>query len=181
MAQNNLTGYILIEGGESSVRGIVLITDPKGFPADCHYTEPVRPTKPERILYGSSFDSYAKEELILSSLLDSVEFDPQLWICNDEDILEPLRKSAKIKTVMLEESPHVPLEAAGAVESLPENGVYLIQTEEHGNPLRAEFPANTRQDEVQQTAKMLTENAKTMSILEPFDRMRKLLDLKGAE
>ena len=173
---NNALGYIIIDGTESQIRGAALVTDAKGFPLDFVRTDPFRPDQVSRILYGESFGKYAKEKLILESLLDAVETDPQLWICNDTDILAPLRNYSRIKSVLLEESPHVPLEAAGHIETTADPGVFLIQANTNGAPFRAEFPAGIRPEEVQQTAAILTESAETMNILEPFARVEKALN-----
>lgn len=175
-SQNNSIGYILIEGSETQIRGAALITDAKGFPLDFARTEPLRPDHLARILYGDSFGKYAKEKLILESLLDAIEIQPQLWICTDSDILEPLRVDSKIKTVLLEESPHVPLEAAGHIETTAEPGVFFIQANANGAPFRAEFPNGIRPEEIQQAAACLAEAAQSMNILEPFTRLQKALN-----
>ena len=174
-SQNNALGYIVIDGSETLIRGAALVTDMKGFPVDFVRTEPLRPDQLSRILYGDSFGKYAKEKLVLESLLDAVEVDPQLWICNDPDILAPLRSSSRIKSVLLEESPHVPLDAAGHIETTADPGVFLIQANANGAPFRAEFPGGIKPDEVQQTGAILTEAAGTMNILEPFSRVEKAL------
>ncbi len=175
-SQNNSLGYMMIEGSETLIRGAALVTDVKGFPLDFARTEPLRPDTLARILYGDSFGKYAKEKLILESLIDAVEIQPQLWICSDNDILTPLKLNSKVKTVMLEESPHVPLEAAGHIETTADPGVFLIQVEQNGAPFRAEFPEGTRPDEIQQTAAFLAEAAASMNILEPFTRLQKALN-----
>ncbi len=173
---NNTMGYMVIDGTETLIRGAALITDMKGFPVDFVRTEPLRPDQLAKILYGESFGKFAKEKLVLESLLDAVESDPQLWICNDRDILMPLREKSRTKTVLLEESPHVPLDAAGHIETTADPGVFLIQAEPNGNPFRAEFPGSIRPEEVQQTAQALTEAAATMNVLEPFTRVEKALN-----
>ena len=175
-SQNNSLGYIMIEGSEIQIRGAALITDSKGFPLDFVRTDPLRPEHLARILYGDSFGKYAKEKLILESLLDALEITPQLWICNDDELLVPLRDNSRVKTVFLEVSPHVSLEAAGSIETTADPGVFLIQAEPTGAPLRAEFPAATRPEEVQQVGAMLTEFSQTMNILEPFTRLEKALN-----
>ena len=175
MASNNFLGYMSIEGNESAIRGVALITDTRGIPKEFVRTDPLRPETLDRILYGDAFTSYAKQSLILENLLDAVSNDPQLWLCNDEELLEPLRKVSRIKTVMLDESPHVPLDAAGHIETSAEPNVYLIQAYRNGAPLRAEFPENTRSDEVEQSAVILTEAGESMNILEPFTRLQKAL------
>lgn len=174
-SQNKLLGYMLIEGNESALRGVALITDTRGIPKEFVRTDPLRPETLDRILYGESFSAYAKQSLILENLLDAVSNDPQLWICNDDEILEPLRNVSRIKSVMLEESPHVPLDAPGHIETSAEPNVYLIQANMNGAPLRAEFPDGTRSDEVEQSAVILTEAAVSMNILEPFTRLQKAI------
>ena len=179
-SQNNALGYIVIDGSETLIRGAALVTDAKGFPVDFVRTEPFRPDQVSRILYGEAFGKYAKEKLILESLVDAVETDPQLWICNDPDILDPLRSYSRIKSVLLEESPHVPLDAAGHIETTADPGVFLIQANANGAPFRAEFPGGIKPDEIQQTAAILTESAESMNILEPFARVEKVLNLLAA-
>ena len=174
-SQNNSLGYMIIEGSEIQIRGGALITDLKGFPIDFSRTDPLRPEQLARILYGDSFGKYAKEKLILESLLDSMEIEPQLWICNDKDILTPLKSKSKIKTVLLEDSAHVPLDSAGHIETTADPGVFFIQASMNGNPLRAEFPDNTRPDEIQQVANILSESSQSMNVLEPFTRLQKAL------
>ena len=173
---NNALGYIIIDGTETQIRGAALVTDAKGFPVDFVRTDPLRPDQLSRILYGESFGKYAKEKLILESLLDAVETDPQIWICNDLDILDPLREKSRIKSVLLEASPHVPLDAAGHIETTADPGVFLIQANANGAPFRAEFPGGVRPEEIQQTGAILTEAAATMDILEPFTRLEKALN-----
>lgn len=174
-SQNNYLGYMMIEGNENALRGVALITDTRGIPKEFVRTDPLRPETLDRILYGESFGTYAKQHLILENLLDAVGNDPQLWICDDEEILEPLREVSRIKTVMLEESPHVPLDAAGHIETSTEPDVYLIQAYANGAPLRAEFPEGTSSGEVEQSAMILTEAGQSMNVLEPFSRLSRTL------
>ena len=175
-SQVNSLGYMIIEGSETMIRGAALITDAKGFPIDFARTEPLRPDHLARILYGESFGKYAKEKLILESLLDAVEIQPQLWICKDADLIAPIKTGSKILTVLLEESTHAPLDAPGHVESAPDPGVFMIQAEPNGAPLRAQFLQNVRPEEVQQAAAILSFAATSMDILEPFTRLEKALN-----
>ncbi|MBQ9581383.1 MAG: hypothetical protein IJR21_03350, partial [Synergistaceae bacterium] len=80
MAQGSL-GYMTIDGADGEIRGASLVVDFRGVPMDFRYTDPIRPTKLERILYGNALDVYLREELILQSLLNAVEARPSLWIC----------------------------------------------------------------------------------------------------
>lgn len=173
--QNNSLGYIVIEGAESQIRGAALVTDIRGIPVDFRYTDPVKPKRLERILYGNALDTYLKEELILESLLDSVEVNPQLWICLDEEILNPLKTNAKVKAVLLSPSNHEPLEAPGHIENTSEANTFLLQADEAGAPLKLKFPSDTRPDEMKLSAAILIDSAKSMDLLEPFSRIQKAL------
>ena len=170
---------MVIEGSEGQLRGIALVTDNRGIPVDFRYTDLIRPKKLERILYGDSWNTYFKQEVILESILDVIE-TPQIWLCTDPEILTPIRQLSKAKTVLLEESPHVPLDAPGSIENTADPGVLLIQAAPHGNPLMAEFPEGVRSDEVQQTAALLTDYAQTMTLLEPFTRISRLMSALAA-
>ena len=52
-ANNNL-GYVSVEGAEGQFRGASLVVDQRGIPMDFRYTDPIRPSRLERILYGLS-------------------------------------------------------------------------------------------------------------------------------
>ena len=175
MASQNLLGYIVIEGTEGQMRGAALAADMRGIPVDFIYTDPVRPTRLERIMLGNSMDTYLKEELMLEALLEGIGENPQIWICNDADLLDPLKTTGRVKAVLLSESPQAPLEAKGQLESTSDPGVFVLQAAEKGAPVMIEFPDGTRPDEVQQIAQILTKAEETMDILEPFTRIQKAL------
>jgi hypothetical protein len=168
-------GYIAVEGAEGLFRGASLVVDFRGIPMDFRYTDPIKPSRLERILYGNALDVYLREELILESLIGAVEVKPTLWVCRESDLVAPLRSLTKGKAIFLSPSTHPPMDAAGAVEHAGEGGVYMIQADSVSAPLRAAFPEQTREDEVRQIAGTLVEAAKTMELLEPFGRIQKAL------
>jgi hypothetical protein len=179
---NNSLGYIVVDGAEGLFRGASLVVDFRGIPMDFRYTDPIRPTRLERILYGSALEVYLREELILESLIGAVEAKPVLWISREPDLLAPLKSIAKGKVLFLAPSGRPPMEAAGSLENAGENGVvYMVQADSVSAPLRAAFPDNTREDEVRQAVGLLVEAAKTMELLEPFGRIQKALTSLGEE
>ena len=180
-APSNSLGYLIIDGSEGQFRGASLVVDLRGIPMDFRYTDPIRPTRLERVLYGNALDVYLREELILQSLLGAVETKPQLWVCSDLDLLAPLKSVGKVKAVFLGPSSHAPLDAVGNVEPVAEGGDVLIQADAVSAPLRAAFPQGARPDEIQGAAALLVEAAKTMELLEPFGRIQKALLSLGEE
>ncbi|MCL2009081.1 MAG: hypothetical protein FWG71_00865 [Synergistaceae bacterium] len=174
-------GYIAVDGAEGLFRGAALAVDFRGIPICFYYTDPIKPSRLERILYGSALEVYLREELILESLLKSVEAKPSLWICREPDLLGPLKSLTKGKVLYLAQSHRSPMDAAGNVESSGEPWVYLVQADSVSAPLRVAFPENTKDDEVKQAAAVLVDAAKTMELLEPFGRIQKALALEEKE
>ena len=172
---NNSLGYIAVDGAEGLFRGASLVVDFRGIPLDFRYTDPINPTRLERILYGNALEVYLREELILESLIGAVETKPILWICREHDLLMPLKTITKGKVLFLAPSNHSPMEASGNMESTGESGVYMVQADSVSAPLRAAFPENTKEEEIRQVVNLLTEAAKTMELLEPFGRILKAL------
>jgi hypothetical protein len=148
---------------------------------DFRYTDPIRPTRLERILYGNALEVYLREELILESLIGAVETKPSLWVCREAGLLAPLKTVTKGKVLFLAPSNRPPLDVAGNVESGGETGVYMIQADSVSAPLRVMFPEHTKEDEVKQTAGVLVEAAKTMEMFEPFGRIQKALSSLGED
>jgi len=174
-------GYIVVDGAEGLFRGASLIVDFRGIPMDFRYTDPIKPTRLERILYGSALEIYLREELILESLFNAIEVKPTLWICREADLLLPIKAVTKSKVLFLAPSSRSPMDEVGNLESTGENGIYWIQADAISAPFRAAFPENTREDDVKQSSNMLVEAAKTMELLEPFGRIQKALSSLSEE
>ncbi len=168
-------GYMIIDGADGQIRGASLVVDFRGVPMDFRYTDPIRPTRLERILYGNALDVYLREELILQSLLNAVEARPNLWICSDEDLLSPLKNIGKVKAALITSSTHAPLDAVGHTESTSEAGTIFLQADSISAPLRVTFPPEARQDEIQGAVNILVEAAQSMELMEPFGRIQKAL------
>lgn len=173
MAAGESLGYIVIEAEEGLFRGAALVADFRGIPVDFRYTEPIRPTKIEKVLYGNALDVYLKEELILESLVGAVEAKPALWICKESNFLAPIKNATKSKTVVLASTTKAPLDAVGDFEPTAESGVFFVQADSVSAPLKVTFPSNVAQNEVKATMQLLVDAAATMELLEPFARMQK--------
>jgi len=171
-------GYIAVDGAEGLFRGASLVVDFRGIPMRFYYTDPIKPSRLERILYGNALEVYLREELILESLLNAVDAKPSLWICRDPELLSPLKALTKGKVLHMSSSRRSPLDATGSVESSNEPWTYMVQADSVSAPLRVVFPENTKEDEVKQIAATLVDAAKTMELLEPFGRIQKALALE---
>lgn len=170
-----LIGYLTIETRDNFFRGSALVTDSRGIPADFRYTEPVRPTKLERILYGGALDIYLREEVILDNLVKAVESKPNLWLVDSEELIKPLQKLAKIPAIAVEQTQRAPLEQSGHYEMTTEAGVFIFQADNISAPIRL-CVSEENVNQISQFAQLLAAAAEDMELLEPFNRMTKAMD-----
>jgi hypothetical protein len=170
-----LIGYLTVDSHENYLRGAALVTDSRGIPTDFRYTEPVRPTKLERILYGSALDIYLKEDIILDNLISAVETKPALWLLENADLIGPVQKLSKLPAIAVEVSARSPLEQSGQCEPTGEEGVFMLQADNISAPLRLTLaPENAAR--ISQFARLLTASAEEMELTEPFSRVSRALD-----
>ncbi len=175
-------GYVIMEAVDGTYRGAVLVTDFRGIPADFRYTDPITPSRVEKILYGSSLEAYLREELILGSLTGAVEVKPLLWIGEDEGIPEPLARITKARSVLLAQTNRPPFDSVGIWEKQNEPGSCIFQADPLSAPLRLAIGGGgTREEDLKNTVALLVEAASTMDILEPFSRMGKVLSAIAEE
>ncbi|MDR3278986.1 MAG: hypothetical protein LBT23_00585 [Synergistaceae bacterium] len=170
-----LIGYLTVDSRENYFRGAALVTDSRGIPTDFRYTEPVRPTKLERILYGSALDIYLREDIILDNLLSAIDTKPALWLLADEGLIGPVQKLSKLPAVVLETSSRSPLETSGQCEPTAEQGVFMLQADNISAPLRITV-SDENISKISQFAQLLTETAEDMELMEPFSRIERALE-----
>lgn len=177
---DNSLGYIVVDAEDGSFWGAALVADFRGIPVDFRYTEPIKPTKLEKVLYGNALDVYLKEELILESVVGAVEARPAVWICKDQNFLTPIKNVVKGKVVVLANTNRTPLDAAGDFEPSSESGVFFMQADSVSAPLKITFHPNVLEPEIKATISLLANAAQTMELLEPFGRIQKALDAIAA-
>jgi hypothetical protein len=168
-------GYITVDARENYYRGAVLVTDPRGIPVDFRYTEPVRPTKLERILYGSALDVYLREDIILDNLLSAVEAKPVLWLLADVGLIGPVQKISSLPAVAVETTTRTPLESSGQFEPTSEQGVFMFQADNISAPLRITV-SDGNISKISQLTQILTSAAEDMELTEPFSRIERALE-----
>jgi hypothetical protein len=168
-------GYLSVDQREGEFRGAALVTDLRGIPVDFRYTEPVRPTRLERILYGGALDVYLREEVLLKNLVEAVEAKPSVWIVRDRELLRPLRRYARTPAAAVESTDLSPLDQAGQLVSLSEKGVFHLQADSISSPLMVTVPEELI-SQVSSLVAILTAAAEEMELLEPFVRIGRAMD-----
>ncbi len=175
-----ILGYVTVSGDRGLFRGALLAVDFRGIPLDFRYTDPIRPTKLEKVLYGQSLEVYLREELILGSLVKACEVRPVFWIVAESSLIVPLRRIVNAKVCALAQSTNRPLSATGDLEPQQEPGVFLLQADSVSAPPRLYLP-DLRADEARGVSQLLVDAASTMELLEPFSRIEKALGVVEEE
>lgn len=180
-------GYLLITTPQPNVfLGGLMVTDDRGLPVEFRYTEPVQPSRLQQILYGQALSGYLKREVILQTLLDSLE-SPLVGLFVEDDSLL-VASSAQLPLARLSETQVPPLGSVGSSQSLP-GAEWLLQCSQHGSPVRLQVfaeppPLKAEGDNTPllpaqpPTALMdvLTQAGLRMEVTEPLGRLQKALE-----
>lgn len=86
-----------------AIRGAVLVTDKETKPIEFRVTEPVRPTKIQRTLYGEILYDYILVELIALPLLTALKEKPNIVIVQDEILINVNQKQEIIAIRLLKQ------------------------------------------------------------------------------
>ena len=63
-----------------------MITDEFGMPKEFKYSEPIKPTKLQHILYGKVLSKYIKIEVLAKNLLSKIDNNPDIIFTHDLDL-----------------------------------------------------------------------------------------------
>jgi hypothetical protein len=170
-----LIGYLTIETKDNYFRGAALVTDQRGIPEDFRYTEPVRPTKLERILYGGALDIYLREDVILDNLLGAIDSKPLVWLVDSDELIKPVQKMTRLPAIAVETSQRPPLEHSGQYEPTTEKNVFIFQADNISAPLRLTVSGDNA-ERMAQLVQTLHTAAADMELMEPFTRMAKAIE-----
>jgi len=173
MEQNkSKIGYIVArETGGSVFIGGLLVTDELGLPLEFRYTDPISPTKLQKIIYGNALNRYLIVEVIAKSLLESLSDKPDIFITDSRMILE-LGKLFGSPLISIQESDESPFPEIGHVTKLP-NGDILMQIHPSGSPAHIIYAGEPNGFEKIQP--LLTHAGGGMDLLEPLKRIDEAL------
>jgi hypothetical protein len=157
--------------------GAILVTNQIGVPIEFKYTEPVTATRLHKVLYGAALERYLRENVIRDRLAAEVRSDPELYLTRFEERDFLARISGK-EMVALERA-----HPSGA--DVPEPFTRVREREavvglDDGPALRLAFatPDGATQ---QQIGQLLQDLARTMDLLEPFERIKSALAMLCGE
>ncbi|BDU50135.1 hypothetical protein [Haliovirga abyssi] len=174
----NKIGYFKIHIKEENYLGGILISDERGIPVEFKYTEPVKPTKVQKVLYGKSLEKFLIEEIIMANLIEKIEIEPAIYFIDDKININ-IKRLLKTDVVMLKKTQLKPSKEPYKYKFIKENEA-IVQLEEGTNPIRVIILDEDieKKDELVQK---IIELSKESYIIEPFFRLEEALEmiLKG--
>lgn len=156
--------------------GALLVTDGAGLPADFRYTDPITPTRLQRVLYGGVLDRNLRLDVVARTLLDATDQRPGLLLVDDRQLLD--RGLADCPVALVSTGGVAPLGPVGTLQVGGDNT--LVQIAEGQPPLRMALPGGDGDAGRELAAGLLVRLAATMDPLEPLARVREALDLVAA-
>ena len=185
--------YLLIATPVPNVYiGGSMVTDGYGLPKEFRYTEPIQPTKIQQILYGQVLNSYIKREVILETLLKSVESKFKCLLVEDESLLS--YKSKLFSVIRMSETKASAIGEVGVMQEIAPTEI-LLQVTRETPPLRLQFadpvsveapktsPSLPGQDPLPKEPKPapvyepLIEASRYMDVYEPLRRVQKAVEV----
>lgn len=165
-------GYLAsLKIGEKYIGG-VMITDEGTVPLEFKYTEPLQPTRLQRILFGKTMDLYLSEEVIRRNLLKEVNYPPLVYFVADIALLADAAPG-KVPLAALQQTTLPALARPGEAQRVKEKEI-LIQSGTSSSPCRVTF--FTPETDVQERIlNSLASIIGRIDLLEPFQRMEAAL------
>lgn len=175
MEDKKLAYLITRQAPSGGILGAVLVCDTKGFPLEFRYTEPIIPTKIQKVLYGNNLEKYLKVDVILDSLLKVLSNNYDYLIVSDESLLD--YKDAKI--IFKIASAQNPLLSGNDKVQITNDNECLLRTKLAESPIRLTFPKKFKCEgsEFEGITASLIEMGENIDISEPMGRVQKSVDL----
>ncbi len=158
---------------DASYTGGVMIIDRYGMPHEFKYTEPIRPTKLQRILYGKALDRYIKNEVIVKNLISKIENAPSLYFVKERE-LSDFGSELKRLFVTVSVSMDDPGKEVGSIKQT-EGGEFIIRVSST-EVFRCYSNALKSSERMKEFTEILLELSKTLDLLEPFNRVEEALE-----
>ena len=175
MEDKKLAYLITRQVQTGGILGAVLICDTNGFPLEFRYTEPIIPTKIQKVLYGNNLEKYLKTDVILDSLLKVLSNNFDHLIVGDDSLLD--YKDAK--SIFKVASTQNPLLSGNDKVQVTSDNECLLRIKLAENPIRLTFPRKFKCEgpEFESITATMLEMGENIDILEPMSRVQKSVDL----
>jgi hypothetical protein len=194
---SQLLAYLLIYSPQpQTFMAGILVINSQGLPQEFRYSDPVQAGKLQQLLYGKTLATYTKREVLVSTLLKTLESQGlELVFVTDDTLLGTYEGAlgSKLSLVRLSETQMPALGKPGKVQRISSTEV-LFQCTDHHAPIRLCAPAPENKScappaeaEVKTSdspnewpsatcLQELEEASKTLDLWEPFQRVERLLE-----
>jgi hypothetical protein len=169
---NAFPGYLITLSEKGTFLGGMMITDRYGIPKDFKYTDPVTPTKVQRIIYGSVLERYIRNHVIVGALIKEVNMQPSFYVVPHHQ-MESIGEAHSLLLISLQRTQFTSLGATGTVNRSKEREC-LIQGHGSEHPIRILF-GKVPIDQQEPIIKELVALTKSMDIVEPRERLEAAL------
>lgn len=161
-------GYFASQKYEEQYIGGVMVTDSQSIPLEFKYTEPIKPTRIHKIIFGKVLEKYISEEVIKKSLLKEIKNVPSLFFVTELDLLGEDTVN-HVPMVALQTTSLPALNAAGEFQRVKDKEI-IIQPLTSKNPLKLTFftPEPDVQEKVMNILRSFIDK---IDIYEPFTRV----------
>jgi hypothetical protein len=133
MATKRVGYFDCVESGGRFI-GALMVTDTGGIPQEFKYTEPIKPTRIQSILYGGSLERYLKIDVIRAKLFKAVTSRPEYIFVNNADS-SLIGTVDNVPVLMLHRAPIQGLNDVSATRRPRENEL-MVKDHENRDPLR---------------------------------------------
>lgn len=165
-------GYFSSLKVEEQYIGAIMVTDHQSIPIEFKYTEPIRPTRIHKIIFGKVLEKYIGEEVIKKNLLKEIKQVPAILFVTELDLLgeDPVNR---VPMVALQTTTLPGLSAAGEFQRVKEKEI-IIQPTTSTNPLKLTF-FSPEPDVQEKVMTILRSFIDRIDIYEPFTRVETAL------
>ena len=169
---NPTPGYLITLYEQGAYLGGIMITNDRGIPIDFKYTDPVNPTKVQRIIYGSVLEQYIRNHVVIGAITKEIVNQPSFYIVSQHQLFE-IEEANNMTLISVQRTQFAPLGEKGMVSRSKENEC-LLQGWNDPHPLRILF-GSMPVDQQEGILKDLVYLSKHMDLVEPLERLEKAL------
>ena len=149
--------------------GAMLVTDGSGIPQEFRVTLPVKPSAPQKALYGDQLQPFVTLELCGKPLCEALDAKPIAVLVEERSALA-LRNLVDLPVFYLEKSAERLTASSGAGDSSIEKEKRLTSGIDGIEPVSA-FCAPGFEEELNEVAGSLQEIMEAVDLTEPFERI----------
>ncbi|MCP5048779.1 MAG: hypothetical protein GY940_16530 [bacterium] len=165
-------GYFSSQKNDDQYIGGIMVTDQSAVPVEFKYTEPIKPTRIHKIIFGKVLEKYIGEEVIKKNLFKEIKNTPSVFFVTELELLgeDPV---SQVPMVALQTTTLPGLSAAGEFQRVKEKEI-IIQPLTSKNPLKLTF-FSAEPDVQEKVMNTLRAFIDKIDVYEPFNRVETAL------